>query len=502
MKRRDFVKGVGAGGLIAATGLGWVESAFAAQSLAPMGKALGEKETLLVFNAKLVDVANAAIFPETALTIKGGKIEKRLAEQEAAQIASDRKIDARGRHIIPGLINAHCHVSMPGVAAVSVSLISNYREQIDRNCVDCIKHGVTTIRDQAGSQPVIQERVSRISQGELMGPRILRAIGVDVQGGYGFSILSFFQKNAVLAANNAAQARDAVNKALDLGADHIKLFLQYASLFQGEEPLPLMTDDMLAAVVDEAAKRNRTVAVHHTNLDGFRRAVRAGIQSLEHMAIDGPLTDEDIKSFIEGRHTVVPTASVAWALAFPKTGDENFKHPNVQRLYEDKLKRAPSMLQEFAVPPLARLGKYTLNKYAKPGYFDKKHAMITPSARVFNAAGAVGGDNMMLMYKAGCKMGCGNDGGIPFVWPGSLPLEMLLNKEAGMKDADILRNATLINAENIGWGDMLGTLDENKFADVVFLDGNPLENLEYITNIDAVLQSGRLVYTNKRIVEA
>jgi imidazolonepropionase-like amidohydrolase len=391
-------------------------------------------------------------------------------------------------------------MTMPGVAAASLSLVKNAGRQIDRNCVDCILHGVTTVRDQMGRQPSLLGRQQRIARGELMGPRILRGIAVDVPHGY-MTSYGIVMKDGGILAGNVAEARDAVAKAVDFGADHIKVAMQYTSLFQGEKPIPLMTDEMFAAVVEKAASLGKTVAVHHTSIEGFRRALKAGIQSFEHMPSDLPLTDQDIRQFIDKRRAVVPTGSVAWALAFPLSGDENFNNPFVQKIWKDKQARITSVITEYAIPSIAKVGAKTYKTYASPGYFDRKHRMITPSARMFNAAGAIGGANMMKMYSAGCRLGCGNDGGIPFVWPGSLPLEMFLNQEAGMKPGDVLRSATAINAEIIGMEKSLGTLDPGKIADLVILDANPLETMENMGKLAAVLQAGRLVFTRGNVKE-
>lgn len=500
MDRRDFVKGAGVAGLFAATGTGWMERAMAAEPRGAMGRPLGPNETLLVHNAKLVDVAGGKLFDETAILIRGNKIDKRVSPTDVPGTGADRKIDAGGRWLIPGLINAHCHMTMPGVAALSLALIRNFGDQIDRNCVDCATHGVTTVRDQLGRQDSIMNRQQRIARGDLMGPRIMRGIAVDVPDGY-FDYPQFLLKGGSIISGDVSGVRDAVARAVDSGADHIKLPLQYKSLMQDESPIQLMTDKMLAAAVDKAAALGKTCAVHHTSLEGFRRALKAGIQSFEHMSRDFALTDEDVQNFKDAGRAVVPTGNVAYALCFPLAGDENFEHPFVKMMWEDKNQRIDSLLDEYTVPAISAVGKSVYKKYSEPGYFDVKHRMITPSARFFNAAGAVGGDNMMKMYNAGCKLGCGNDGGVPFIWPGSLSLEMYLGQLSGMKPADILRSATATNAEIIGMEDELGTLDPGKIADAVLLDHDPLEDMEQIGKTVAVLQSGRLVHTTGAVRE-
>ncbi len=503
MDRRDFVRSAGTAGLLAAVGPAWIARAKAAEPRSPMGRPLGADETLLVHNAKLVDVIGGGLFRETEILIRGGKIEKLLSKKSDAKIEADRKIDAGGRYIIPGLINAHVHITLPGVAGLSFTMIKSYGEQIERNCVDCITHGVTTVRDQMGDQEQIMSLKDSIAGGELMGPRILRSIGVEVAGGYlDYGGATRLLNDAVKLAENVSEARDAVAFALDQGVDHIKLGLQaYSLLGSGNKPLKMMPDDMMRAVVEKAESLGVPTAVHHTCRKGFQKAMRAGVHSFEHMTRDRSLEDSDIELFKASGRAIVPTGSVAWALTYPRTSDENFDHPMVQKIYKDKMERMDSVLEEYTVPGMARLGKKIHRKYSRPGYFDRDRMMIVPSVGFFIAAGAIGGPNMMRMYEAGCIMGCGNDGGIPFTWPGSLPLEMLLNQEAGMKPEDVLRSATAVNAEIIRMDDSLGTLDAGKIADMVLLDGNPLENMENVGKVEAVLQSGRLVYTKGGVKE-
>ncbi len=495
MERRGFMRNTMGMSLLAILGPSFTARAKRAEPRRPMGRPLGSNQTLLVHNAKLVDVETGRLFGESALLIRGERIEKRLSKVAGA----DFQMDAEGKYVVPGLINNHCHMSHPGVADLglsSLTIIMNASEQIDRNCVDCIMHGVTTVRDQLGRQSSIIKRKNLIASGELMGPRILRGICIDVPHGYLDTIALLRARDGIFTASNISECRDAVDRAVDHGADHIKVAMQCKWYLEGEKSIPMMSDEMFAAIVDKAAGFGKTVSVHHTSLDGFHKARRAEIQCFEHMASDNLLNDEDIEKFIQEDRAIVPTSSVAWALIFPVADDENFSHPLVQEMWQDKDSCINDIIDEYAVPPLAKVGKRIYRDYSSPGYFDKNHYKTTPSAEFFNAAGAIGGANLEKMYKAGCKIGCGNDGGIPFIWPGSMSVEMILLQKVGMKASDILRSATAINSKIIGMEHSLGTLDPGKFADMVFLESNPLERIENITQIAGVLQSGRLVYGN------
>lgn len=500
MDRRKFLKSAFAAGMIAGLSPGCAVRRHAAEPRSPMGKRPAAGEELLIHSAKVVDVETGALFPERALLIRDGKVERRIPDGEVGECGAGKKIDAGGRYLIPGLINAHCHMTLPGVIAPDLGLILHAGDQIDRNCVDCILHGVTTVRDQFGAQDSIVDRQDRIRGGQLLGPRILRGIVVDVPGGY-FDFHGLFFRDGIFLGNGSSEIRDSVGRAVDSGADHIKFALQFNSFFRGMKPLSAMTPELLATAVERADQLGRPTAVHHVCIRGYRRAIRVGIRVLEHVVADSPLSDEDIELFIDSGCALVPTTSVAWALIFPQEDDEKFNHPLVREMYRDKLELLPKMIREYCIEPVAEAGEGLFEKYGSPGYFDRKHLFPTQSNIPFTSAGSTGMENMMLMYKAGCRVGCGNDGGVTFVWPGALPFEMLLNEEAGMSAPDVLRSATAVNAEIIGMPESLGAIQPGKIADLVFLEKNPLVSMENLFTVDAVIRSGRLIHSNGRIKE-
>jgi imidazolonepropionase-like amidohydrolase len=455
-------------------------------------------EPYLIYNAKLINVIHGGFYPENAILIKGARIIKRLPNDHIQSIKTNWKFDAKKKYIIPGLINAHCHITGPGVFSFHYSMLKEFDHQIDKNCMDCITHGVTTIRDMLGFQPAIIKRQNQIDKGQLIGPRILRAIAIQLPNSY-YSLLSGgYLGHFMLTAKNTNEMEDAVSKAVDLGADCIKLFYQSKSLFQSEKKYPVISENMIAVAVDKAMNLNKKTSIHIVCVDGFRKALSAGVPLIEHMPIDRMLSDDDIRRFNDNGHFITPTGSVPYALAYPLKDDSNCDHPNLKKIYEDRIERLPEIIKEFANPQIAEKATHVFHMYSQPGYFEKKHLMLTPSARFFNAGGSVGSDNTKKMYGANSKMGCGNDGGIPFVWPAALPLEMRLLQEHAFKPSDILKSATYHNAIIIGMENALGSLDSGKLADMVLLNKNPLEDISNIQEIAGVFKNGQLLF-DKRV---
>ena len=453
-------------------------------------------ESYLIYNAKLIDVVHGALFPETAILVKGARIVKRVLDEELQLIEANWKFDARQKYIIPGLINSHCHITGPGVVSFHYSMIKEFDRQIDRNCFDCITHGVTTIRDMMGFQPAIIKRQQQIDSGQLIGPRILRAIAIQIPNSYYTFLSGGFLGHFMLTAKNTSEIEDSVSKVVDLGADCIKLFYQSKSLFQSERQYPVLSENMMAAAVDKAINLNTKVSIHIVCVDGFRAAINAGVPFIEHMPLDRLLTDNDIRKFNDNDHIITPTGSVPYALAYPLRDDDNCNHPNLQRIYEDRIERMPKLIHEYANPQIAKSAMKMFHTYSQPNYFEKKHYPLTPSARFFNAGGSIGSDNTKKMYEANSKMGCGNDGGITFVWPAALPFEMILLQEHDFKPSDILRSATYINSKIIGMEHALGTLSSGKLADMVLLNQNPLDDINNIKEIKGVFKNGQLLFEN------
>jgi len=497
MDRREFVKVMTATGVVAAVAPGCALRYEAAEPRGVAGKPPGRDETLLIHGVNLVDVEQGRLFPEKTLLVRGDRIERRLLDGFEDEPVADRRFDAGGRYLIPGLINAHCHVTLPGVLAPSLSLLCSAGEQIDRNCVDCILHGVTTVRDQLGHRDAILDRRERIARGELMGPRILRSCAVEIPGGY-LDISDLIFSGGVALVRNPAEAADAVARAADDGADQIKLALQEVSIlrsvFNDCEPIPPMPDEMLAATAAEADRRGFYAALHHVSLDGFRTGLNLEVPSFEHMVADQPLTDDDIVRFLELDAAVVPTISVPWAFCFPQDSDENFDHPHVQRMFDHKREHIGGMIEEFTIPTVTRIAGRTFEKYLTPRYFDRLRMWPTPSARHFNTACIHMMENAVRMYEAGCRVGCGNDGGVPLLWPGAMQLEMKILEMNGVPPAEILRSATAVNASIIGMEGSLGVIEPGAVADLVLLDADPLLSTDALAPVSAVFQGGRLVH--------
>ncbi len=493
MKRRDFLKYSTTLAVISLFDGANTGCAELTPRLKPADFQIPEGRGLLLRNLNIVDVKEGKIISPGHILINGKIIEEISYGNECPEC--EITLDLKGKYAIPGIINAHCHMTLPGAFGLRLKFLTSLKRQIERNAEECLKHGVTTVRDMLGFPSALDELQKEIKSGRLLGPRILRNTAVQVDSGYGEALSIVGGKRMITGVRSAEEARRAVKYACHNNADFIKTFLQYNQLWLPGKPLPVLDDNMLRAIVDEAEKHNRTVALHHTSVEGFRRALRAGVHSLEHMAIDNLLTDEDIELLLKSGAGIIPTASVAWALSFKRNGDLFSDAKEVLEIIEDRRERIVSHLEEFAEPAVKEIALAYLEKFSRPEYFDEKHLMLTPEPKFFNSAAVIGNRNLLRLAEAGALIGCGNDGGIPFVFPGSMTLEMGILQKIGLKPVEILRMATINNAKILRMDNRIGYLGKGMMADVVILSRNPLDDITNTAYIEKVFFEGSLKYT-------
>ena len=493
MERREFIKSsawLGAAFLSQLTPWGCVS---ASPPRKPLDFPVAPGSRILLKNVRIIDVEGNRVIDPGQILIRDQVIEEIL--ENPVSPAAELTLDLQGKYAIPGLINGHCHLTLPGAADLGLGFLLAWGRQCERNAEECLRHGVTTVRDMSGFPGKLEEMKKNIASGQMLGPRILRGIGIQVPGGYGIDFALLGGVKMIRSLRSAAEAKEQVSRACEDGADFIKTFLQYTKLWIPTPALPVLSDEELAAIQKEAEKHGKVVAVHHTSVEGFRKSLRAGIRSFEHLPRDQELTDADIEAFVKSGAGITPTASVAWALSFPRNGDPYADAPEVKQIIEDKKTRLPQILEEFAEETIRKIAQESYRKLSRPDYYEHRHLMITPEPKIFTAAAVVGSRNLRRLFQAGALVGCGNDGGIPFDFPGAMALEMGILQRSGLPAGDILRMATINNAKILNLSDRIGSLKKGKLADIVILSANPLEDLENLWKVEKVFLEGKLKYS-------
>jgi imidazolonepropionase-like amidohydrolase len=453
-------------------------------------------EKLLLRNATIVDVERRKPRAERALLVSGGRIRKLLRDEGLPGITADRTVDLAGAFVIPGLINAHTHMSFPCGIGLNPGFLLALERQAERNAEECVRHGVTTVRDLLSLGNMTGKLKDKIGRGEVLGPRILAACAIDVPGSYGeeMSIIKG-GKRFLQIVKTTEKAREAVRAGLDAGADLIKLFQQPVSFMLPGKRLNAMGPDMIRAVADEAAKRGIAVAVHQTEPTGLANVMGSGVRSIEHGTYTRLLTGEEIEGLRASKITVVSTISADLGITHRSRGDDNWDRGMVPEIIRWRDGFLPALINDFCEPAIATTSAEYYRQYADPGSYEAHHVIPWPDPKNFTAELNFGTVNIRAMHRAGVPFGCGNDGGVPFMFPGSLYIEMMLMEKIGIPAPDVLRMATAVNAKLLGLEAEIGTIEEGKTADIAVLGGDPLQSTRHCASPRMVFREGRLAFS-------
>jgi imidazolonepropionase-like amidohydrolase len=491
----------------------------------------GSQTRVELVNGRILDVVNGRYFDAgTSVLLHGGKIESMPCPTgEPASIEPDYSIDLRGKTVLPGLNNTHIHFSGAGTTRVPGlgDMLRDRRhdeKQLVKNLTDCLTHGVTTVRDAGlvADLRVHQTLRERILTGELPGPRILQAVVVGPSGSYMQEKLPAFMKLVGIAQVDPSQdyagavafpidategqIRDAVDIAIDeRGAEVIKIGDEPYSLLS-RQSVPVMSIEQLSILADQARRRGLLSTMHHSSVESFRRGVEAGVSSLEHVPWDALLTREDVEAFKASGCLNDPTLSVFYALfSWKMAGARSNDHAELNRLtaFRDRTYTFATIAEEFFIPELRA---NVLNGY-------KRCASGKPKMMgIMDASGTLAWDgkathvleNFRLLYKHGVPMATGNDT-VPPCTPAMVGLELRMFDHVLKGDADrvpfsgaeAVKVATINSARSLGLDEEFGSIESGQTADLVILDGDPLEDFRLIgSRVAALFMDGRLVINN------
>jgi imidazolonepropionase-like amidohydrolase len=305
-------------------------------------------------------------------------------------------------------------------------------------------NGVTGVREMFGNPDLLRWRQD-IAKGSLPGPRMIVASPI-IDGPQ-----PVWPGSIVVA--DADEGRKAVIKVKKDGADFVKVYSR-------------LPRDAYFAIADEAKKQGITFAGHVPSSVSAGEASDAGQKSIEHLTgIRMGLSDPELFArFVKNETWQCPTLTVLRSHAY--LGDENFRR-------DQRLKFIPAPMKE-------RWGMRMANR---------NEENFANAKKVFQKDLEIVG----AMRKAGVQLLAGTDTGNPFCFPGfSLHEELALLVIAGLTPVEALRSATLNPAKFLGLDKTLGTIEQDKVADLVLLDANPLEDVRNTQRINAVISNGRL----------
>jgi hypothetical protein len=268
----------------------------------------------------------------------------------------------------------------------------------------------------------------------------------------------------------------------------------------------LMTIEQLGAVTDQARRRGVQSMMHHSTVESFRRGVKAGVSSLEHAPFDALLTQADVEAFQAAGCLHDPTASVFYAMfSWKLAGARSNSHPELNRLTEfrDKTYTFAMIADECWILELRAsvMNGYKRCASGKP----KMMGIIDMSGMLaWDAKAAIGFENFCLLYEHGVPMTTGNDT-MPPCTPAMMDLELLMfdhvlkGKPDGkqLSGAEAVKITTINSARSLGLEKEFGSIETGKIADLIILDGDPLEDFRLIgSRVAALFMDGKLVINN------
>lgn len=400
--------------------------------------------TLIAFrNITLIDGTGREPIADATVAVRGNKI---IYAGEARTWMPTYKediinLDFAGKYLLPGLIDCHVHLSgggeldsrfdEPDDAAMALKMLGNARKHLAA--------GVTTVRDLGGWNEIEFDVRKAIQRGEFTGPRLMlagRFISISESGADHY-------RGMYRIADGVDEVRKAVREQIKHGADLLKLGVTGAVLVEDGVPgATHFNSDEIRVAVEEAAKSGRKVAAHAHGIDGIRKAVQAGVHSIEH---------------------------------------GTFLHQGAD-VIEEMVKRGT-----FLVPTL-NAGRAVIEGDAKqvPGWIVEKLRETQKAAD----------KSVKAAYQAGVPIAMGSDASTPLNFHGENGLEVYWMSQAGMKPMDALVAATLNAAKALGWEARVGSIEEGKLADLLLLDADPLDDLKRLADkkqIRAVFLDGKLV---------
>jgi imidazolonepropionase-like amidohydrolase len=412
-------------------------------------------KTYVLKAARLFDGKSNALVSPGVVVVTEGKIV--AAGTSAAAPAGAEVIDLGDATLLPGFIDAHTHLTMAYSEDYKQNRLDELQKTIAERALDAsvnarvtLMAGITTVRDVGSSDYLDVGLRNAIRNGKVPGPRMLVTVhALSATGGHcdfsqGFREGIFGHESGPLEGviNGADQARYAVRLDHKYGADIIKVCATGGVLSPTDDvDTPQLTQEELNAIVDEAHALRRKTAAHAHGAEGAKRAIRAGIDSIEH----GTFLDDEALEMMKQRGTfLVPTLMA------------------VQGIQEQIDKGI----------------------YIPPAILAKAKAAIASIHQTFQRALA-----------KGVKIGLGTDAA---VYPHGRNVEEFHQMaDLGMKPIDALKAGTSMDAELLGLADKLGTLEAGKIADVVAVPGDPVQNIRQTEHVFFVMKEG-VIYRNDR----
>ncbi len=396
----------------------------------------------LYYNANLIDgtgqVGKGYVLVQGHLLaeVKYGEPPQSLFREDVTTV------DLNGRALLPGMIDCHVHLTMDALpklnpAVTDVDHMMAFM-RASRNALDTLHSGVTTVRD-CGTPGNVDFALRRAAQeGLCITPRLLLSgQALCMTGGHGWQFLG-------VEVDGVDGARKAARQQLKLGADNVKLIATGGILTPGTEiGNTQLTEDEMRAAVDEAHNAGKIAAAHAHGGTGIKNAIRAGVDSIEH----GYFIDaEGIDLMLERGTTLVATSAA--------------------------VRNVVTWGTQAGIPEAV---------------VQKARSAISAHVASFKEA-----------RRRGVKLAMGTDSGVPFTRHGKNLDELVHLVSMGMTPMEAILVATRDSARMLKLDHQVGTLEEGKYADFIIVDGDPLQDIAVLQDVERIR---KVVLNGRQVVD-
>lgn len=430
----------------------------------------GASDTLVIRAGRLIDGTGGPALDNVLVVVANGRIRSVLPEGEGPLPSGARVIDARGRTVMPGLIDVHTHLII-GSAGPALSPLEYMPDRVLRDLRVYLYWGVTTVRSAGDMTDMILRLRDNERSGLINGPHLF-AVGPSItcEGGHPARFLpSPVAAEATRQVGNREQIKSAVEALGAQKVDMIKVIYDGGSQWARFPKLPL---GLLRAVVEDAHRIGLRVSVHTWVLADLKSAVRAGVDGVEHGATDA-LDEEAVQLMRDRRVFYCPT------LAVIESNARSIEDADALLSREDVRTTVSTTVRDG----LARHEGYA---------FDMKRD--ADLRNYFSACLRTCEQNVGLAAKSGIKIVLGTDAGEPMVFHGlAAHDELRLLVASGLSPMDAIVAGSRTAAEYLGAASEFGTIEPGKRADILIVDGNPLDDISATKAVWQVIKDGRVV---------
>jgi imidazolonepropionase-like amidohydrolase len=420
----------------------------------------GAAERLIIDHVTVIEGTGRAPQPDMAVIVDGARIAA-VTPSQLAGSESGRRIDARGKYLIPGLMDVHIHLR--GAAASSgpgTKWEESSRSEALAALASYLYSGVTAVFDAGNRKELILPLRADERAGRILAPRIFATgLAITYPGSHGdrisLGITDFEKDKALLDAHIAEQP------------DMVKLMIEEEGW--GSRPMiTLLTADLAEKIVRYYNQHGIRTTAHVSNEFRSLEAIYAGLDTLAHPIIQGPVSDSFVRLMGAKK---VPFASTL-------TIGENYSRLAEHPEYLDQ----PLYAASLSVEERNKLKTQTAAEY-RARTWTTWMKLMTPIAQ----------ENVRKIHAGGGVVACGTD-------QSSGPAvhrEMELLAAAGIAPLDVIRIATYNSAEFLGKADQLGSVQTGRLADLVLLNADPGASIDNAKAIAFVMKNGEIIDESK-----